>query len=70
MQRRAHYLANQQKLATAAEAGLPILDYGGYGPCWECQTADHDTATDDEDDMCSVICLNPSCSHHQVKEAS
>ena len=65
MQRRACYLENQRKLDEAAEAGLPILAFGGYGPCWECPDADHDTVIDDEDDFCRVICRNPACPEHR-----
>ena len=64
MQRRGRYLANKQKLYVAAQSGLPVLSFGGYGPCQECPDADHDTATDDEDDICRVICHAPSCPEH------
>ena len=67
MQRKAHYLANRQKLGEAAEAGLPVLDFGGYGPCRECPNADHDTAISDDDDFCSVICRNPACPEHMKR---
>ena len=69
MQRRAGYLANQGKLNVAAQSGLPILDYGGYGTCWECPDADHDTMTSDADDFCTVICRNPACPEHQKHQA-
>lgn len=65
MQQQAHFRANQEKINAAAASGLPILDHGGYGPCWECRTADHDTMTDADDDMGCVICLDPACRHHQ-----
>ena len=65
--RQAQYDANRRKLDDAIASGLPILDYGGYGPCWDCPDADHDTMTDSDDDMCRVICHNPACPHH-VKE--
>lgn len=68
MQRQAHYLANQEKINAAAASGLPILDHGGYGPCWECRTADHDTMTDVDDDCERVICLDPDCRHHQANK--
>ena len=61
MQRQGHYLANKQKLDAAVLSGLPVLPFGGYGPCWECPNADHDTMTNDEDDICLVICHDPSC---------
>ena len=64
MQRRVRYLTNQQKLDAVARSGLLILSFGGYGPCWECPNADHDTVTDDEDDICRVICHDPSCPEH------
>ena len=64
MQRQERYLANKQKLDVAARSGLPVLSLGGYGPCQECPDADHDTMTDDEDDICSVICHDPSCPEH------
>lgn len=67
--RQVQYDANRQKLDDAIASGLPILAYGGYGPCWECPDADHDTMTDDDDDMCRVICRNPACPHHG-KEAT
>lgn len=28
----------------AVQAGLPVLDFGGYGPCRECPDADNGTA--------------------------
>lgn len=65
--RLAQYDANRQKLAAAVASGLPILDYSGYGPCWECPDADHDTMTDDGDDMCRVICRNPACPLHKTE---
>lgn len=61
MQRRALYLSNKRKLDAAARSGLPVLSFGGYGPCGECPSADHDTMADDEDDTCRVICHAPSC---------
>lgn len=64
MQRRVRYLANQRKLDAAARSRLHILSFGGYGPCWECPNADHDTVTDDEDDICLVICHEPFCPEH------
>ena len=67
--RQAQYDANRRKLDDAIASGLPILDYGGYGPCWECPDADHDTMTDDDDDMCRVICRNPACPHHRKEES-
>ena len=70
MQRQEHYRANQQKLDAAAASGIPILNFGGYGPCWECSDADHDTMTDEDDDMCRVICRNPACPHHNAKGVS
>lgn len=72
MQRRAHYLENRRKLDEAVRAGLPILDFGGYGSCGGCPKADDDTATDDEDDIGRVICGDPACPEHmkhQDKEA-
>ena len=69
MRRRDIYRANQEKLHAAAGASLPILDFGGYGPCAECPHADHDTQTDDEDDFCRVICHDPSCRHHRKRRA-
>lgn len=65
MQAQAHYLANRQKIDTAAASGLPVLNFGGYGPCWECAQADHDTMTDADDDTDRVICCNPACQCHQ-----
>lgn len=65
MQRRARYLANQRKLNAAGRSGLPILPFGGYDPCQDCPDADHDTVTDDEDDICRVICQDPSCPEHR-----
>lgn len=65
MQRRAHYLANQAKLDAAAASGLPVLPLRGPGPCWDCQTADHDTMTADDDDIDRVICQDPACPQHQ-----
>ena len=65
MQRQEHYRANQEKINAAVTSGLPILLFGGYAPCWVCQTADHDTMTDDDDDFDSVICRNPDCPEHE-----
>ena len=73
MQHQAHYLANREKINAAVKSGLPILDYGGYGPCWSCRTADHDTMTGADDDFNRVICLNPTCpqhKNHQSEEVS
>ena len=64
------YKANQRKLDAAAEAGLPILRFGGYNRCWECLHADHDTVTNDDDDICRVICHNPACRCHQARGRS
>ena len=64
MRRRARYQANRKKLDAAAEAGLPVLSFGGYDACRECPRADDDTQTDDEDDFCCVICHDPSCPEH------
>ena len=69
MQRREAYQANQEKLDAAAEAGLPILDFGGYDACGGCPHADHDTQTGDEDDFCRVICHDPSCRCHRMNRA-
>ena len=63
--RQEHYQANRQKLDAAARSGLPILDYGGYAPCRKCPDADRDTMRDDDDDICLVICHNPSCPEHK-----
>lgn len=68
MQRQEHYWANRKKINAAAAAGLPILTLDGCGPCWDCQTADHDTMTADDDDIERVICFNPDCPHHKTKE--
>ena len=68
MQRRERYQENQRKLDDAAGAGLPILPFGGYGPCWECPDADHDTATGNDDDFCRVICRDPSCRCHRKRQ--
>ena len=71
-QRQERYRANQEKIDAAVASGLPILSFGGYGPCWGCQSADHDTMTDDDDDTCCVICRDPACSehgNHRSKEA-
>ena len=62
--RRAAHLANRKKLDAAADVGLPILYYGGYYACGKCPQADHDTQTDDEDDLGCVICGNPACPEH------
>lgn len=67
--RQAQYDANRRKLDDAIASGFLVLDYGGYGPCWECPDADHDTMTDDDDDMCRVICRNPACPHHRKEES-
>ena len=68
-QREERYQANRDKIRAAVEAGLPILHYGGYGPCQECSCADYDTMTDDEDDFDSVICRNPRCPLHKEHES-
>ena len=65
---RARYRANRRKLDEAVRAGLPVLTFGGHGPCWECQSADHDTMTGDEDDICRVICRDPSCRCHRTHQ--
>ena len=64
MQRRGRYLANKQKLDEIARSGLPILPFGGYDACSGCPHADDDTQTDDEDDICLVICHDPFCPEH------
>lgn len=68
VRRQESYRANRQKLDAAIASGLPVLDYGGYGPCWDCPDADHDIMTSDDDDMCRVICRNPACPHHRKEE--
>ena len=69
MQRQEHYRANQEKISAAVASGLPILPYGGYGSCWKCQSADYDTMTDDDDDMCCVICHDPACPQHKNRRS-
>ena len=64
LRRQEAYLMNRQKLDVAADVGLPILYYGGYRACGKCPQADHDTRTDDEDDLGCVICGNPACPEH------
>lgn len=65
MQAQAHYLANREKINAAVASRLPILSYGGYGPCWDCQAADHDTMTGADDDFERVICPDPACPQHR-----
>ena len=65
LHRQEHYRANQEKIDAAVASGLPVLSFGGYGPCWECQAADHDTMIDDDDDTCCVICRDPACPQHK-----
>ena len=65
MQAQAHYLANRQKIATAAASGLPVLTLRGPGPCWECPQADRDTMTAADDDFDRVICHDPACPHQK-----
>lgn len=60
-----HYNANKLKMEKAYEAGLPVLLYGGYNGCQYCRDADHDTQTNDDDDICCVICHNPDCPEHR-----
>lgn len=67
MLRKAHYLANRQKSIAAVASGLPVMDYGGYVSCLDCQTADHDTMTGADDDLRRVICCNPACPCHLEK---
>ncbi len=64
-ERTEHYNTNRQKIKNSSEAGLPILPYGGYDDCQNCINADHDTQTSDDDDICTVICHNPSCLVHK-----
>ena len=64
MQRRTRYTENRRKLNEAAQSGLPVLSFGGYGTCWKCPNADDDTQTDDEDNFCRVICHDPACPEH------
>ena len=68
-QREEGYQANREKIKNAIEAGLPILDFGGYGSCRGCSYADNDTMTDDEDDFDCVICMNPLCPLHREQGA-
>lgn len=63
-ERMEHYKANQKKLKEAHEAGMPVLDYGGYDACLHCENADHDTQIGFEDDFGCVICHNPDCAEH------
>ena len=67
-QRQEHYRANQQKLDAAVKSGLPILEHDGYDSCRECPDADHDTMRDDDDDICLMICHNPSCPEHKIHQ--
>ncbi len=66
---REHFAENREKIQAAIASGLPILPYGGYGPCWECPSADHDTMTDAEDDFDCVICRNPACPQHKKHQS-
>ena len=67
-QRGERYQANREKIRAAIAAGLPVLDFGGYGSCRECSHADHDTMRSDEDDFDSVICHNPDWPLHKEHE--
>ena len=67
MERQERYSANREKIRSAVESGLPILDYGGYDACWECGHADHNTMTWDDDDFARVICRNPLCPLHKAE---
>ncbi len=69
MRAQAHYMANREKIQAVAASGLPILPYGGYGPCWECASADHDTMTGAEDDFDYVICGDPACPQHKKHQS-
>ncbi len=62
---RERYTRNQDKTEAAMEAGLPVLDFGGFEACWECSHADHETQTGPDDDLCTVICRNPACREHK-----
>lgn len=64
-QLRESYRENQKKIEAAMDAGLPVLDFGGYPECWNCPMADHDTQTGEDDDICCVICKNPACREHK-----
>lgn len=68
MQRWTRYLANKEKLDAAARSKLPVLSFGGYGPRWECLNADHDTMTENEDDICLIICHKPSYHGHVIPQ--
>lgn len=63
-ERQEHYRENRQKMNKAYEAGLPVLDYGGYDACICCKDADHDTQTSEDDDIGCIICHNPNCPEH------
>ncbi len=64
-ERQEHYIANRKKMTEAYEAGLPILDYGGYEACQNCKNADFNTQTAEDDDIGCVICHNPNCPEHE-----
>ena len=51
-------------MAAAHAAGFPIIPYDGYVAYRNCQYADFDTMTCEEDDMGDVICHNPECPEH------
>lgn len=64
-----HYKANREKRQAALNAGLPLLDYGGYGSCcFNCRRADHDTQVNVNDDFDTVICHDPNCPEHKKAE--
>lgn len=63
-ERKEHYEANRTKLQEAYKSGLPVLHYGGYDACLQCNDADYDTQTCCEGDLDRVICHNPDCPEH------
>ncbi len=64
VQEQIRFEKNREKIQDALASGLSILPYGGYSQCRRCVHADYDTMIDAEDDMCDVICYNPSCILH------
>ena len=58
-----YYEESKQMLEWAKQMGWPILLFGGYSKCHQCQYK-FDVQTDAEDDTDTLICLDRGCVCH------
>ena len=62
--REEYYTESRRKLEFAKENGWPILHFCGYDECRNCKYK-IDVQVDEDDDMCTLICLDSGCVCHK-----